>query len=200
MIFETVRGRRKVHKTLQGYASKSMAEPERELPLLSRTKTALAAIDESVLAGKPLSIAQYLPPDHALFDVVIFGEASQIATWDAVGAIARARQTVVGGDPKQLPPTNFFGRNEGEDDVADHEKDLESILDEARSAGIPVRDLRWHYRSRSVSLIAFSNHHYSQNRLVTFPSAAVEDRAMRLHKMPNPISSMNLPIAIRCGG
>lgn len=135
----------------------------------------------------PLSIAQYLPPDQALFDVVIFDEASQITTWDAVGAIARARQTVIVGDPKQLPPTNFFGRNEDEDAIADHEKDLESILDEAKAAGIPVRDLKWHYRSRSESLIAFSNHHYYQNRLVTFPSPLVEDRAVQLYKVPDGV-------------
>ncbi|WP_407865923.1 DUF3320 domain-containing protein [Phyllobacterium phragmitis] len=135
----------------------------------------------------PLSIAQYLPPNQALFDVVIFDEASQITTWDAVGAIARARQTIIVGDPKQLPPTNFFGRNEEEEEVADHEKDLESILDEAKAAGIPVRDLKWHYRSRSESLIAFSNHHYYQNRLVTFPSPAVEDRAVHLRKIPTGV-------------
>ncbi len=135
----------------------------------------------------PLSIAQYFPPDQALFDVVIFDEASQITTWDAVGAIARGRQTIIVGDPKQLPPTNFFGRNEEEDEVADHERDLESILDEAKASGIPVRDLRWHYRSRSETLIAFSNYHYYQNRLVTFPSPMVEDRAVRLHKVPTGI-------------
>lgn len=135
----------------------------------------------------PLSIAQYFPPNQALFDVVIFDEASQITTWDAVGAIARGRQTIIVGDPKQLPPTNFFGRNEEEEEVADHERDLESILDEAKASGIPVRDLRWHYRSRSESLIAFSNHHYYQNRLVTFPSPQVEDRAVRLHKVPNGV-------------
>lgn len=132
----------------------------------------------------PLSIAQYLPPDQALFDVVIFDEASQITTWDAVGAIARAKQTIIVGDPKQLPPTNFFGRNEEEEDVIDHERDLESILDEVKAAGIPVRDLKWHYRSRSESLIAFSNHYYYQNRLVTFPSPVVEDRAVHLRKIP----------------
>jgi very-short-patch-repair endonuclease len=135
----------------------------------------------------PLSIAQYFPPNQALFDVVIFDEASQITTWDAVGAIARARQTIIVGDPKQLPPTNFFGRNEDEEEIADHEKDLESILDEAKAAGIPVRNLRWHYRSRSESLIAFSNYHYYQNRLVTFPSPTVEDRAVRLRKVPNGV-------------
>lgn len=36
----------------------------------------------------PLSIAQYLPADRSAFDVVVFDEASQITTWDAVGAIA----------------------------------------------------------------------------------------------------------------
>ncbi|TGQ76875.1 hypothetical protein EN849_33010, partial [Mesorhizobium sp. M2D.F.Ca.ET.206.01.1.1] len=104
----------------------------------------------------------------------------QITTWDAVGAIARAHQTIIVGDPKQLPPTNFFGRNEEDEEVVEHEKDLESILDEAKAAGIPVRDLRWHYRSRNESLIAFSNHHYYQNRLITFPSPTVEDRAVQL--------------------
>lgn len=128
----------------------------------------------------PLSIAQYFPPNQALFDVVIFDEASQITTWDAVGAIARAQQTIIVGDPRQLPPTNFFGRNEHEEEIAEHERDLESILDEAKAAGIPVRDLRWHYRSRNESLIAFSNAHYYQNRLITFPAPAVEDKAVKL--------------------
>lgn len=139
------------------------------------------------LLMSPLSIAQYFPPNQALFDVVIFDEASQITTWDAVGAIARGRQTIIVGDPKQLPPTNFFGRNEEEEEVADHERDLESILDEAKASGIPVRDLRWHYRSRSESLIAFSNHHYYQNRLVTFPSPKVDDRAVQLRKVPSGV-------------
>ena len=135
----------------------------------------------------PLSIAQYLPPDQALFDVVIFDEASQITTWDAVGAIARARQTIIVGDPKQLPPTNFFGSNEDEEELAHHEKDLESILDEIANAGVPSHFLKVHYRSRSESLIAFSNHHYYQNRLVTFPSPSVEDRAVHLRKVPNGV-------------
>lgn len=135
----------------------------------------------------PLSIAQYLPPNQDLFDVVIFDEASQITTWDAVGAIARGRQTIIVGDPKQLPPTNFFGSNDDDEDVADHERDMESILDEAKASGIPVRDLRWHYRSRSESLIAFSNSHYYQNRLVTFPSPQVDDRAVRLRKVPSGV-------------
>ena len=136
----------------------------------------------------PLSIAQYLPTHQALFDVVIFDEASQIATWDAVGAIARGRQTIIVGDPKQLPPTNFFGRNETDDDsVPEHNRDLESILDEAQASGLPTRHLRWHYRSRHESLIAFSNHHYYGNNLITFPSPVTQDNAVSLAYVPTGI-------------
>ena len=45
----------------------------------------------------PLSIAQYLPADLELFDLVIFDEASQIAPWDAIGSIARGKQVVIAG-------------------------------------------------------------------------------------------------------
>ncbi len=136
----------------------------------------------------PLSVAQYLPADQALFDVVIFDEASQITTWDAIGAIARGRQTVIVGDPKQLPPTNFFGRtddDETNDELEDHERDLESILDEAKASGLPTLQLNWHYRSRHESLIAFSNWHYYGNQLITFPSAATTDTAVSLCHLPD---------------
>jgi very-short-patch-repair endonuclease len=131
----------------------------------------------------PLSVAQYLPTDHSLFDIVIFDEASQITTWDAVGAIARGQQSVIVGDPKQLPPMNFFGRsNDDEEDLEVYERDLASILDEAAAAGLPNLQLNWHYRSRDEALIAFSNHHYYGNRLVTFPSPATDSNALCFHK------------------
>ena len=118
----------------------------------------------------PLSIAQYLPADLALFDLVIFDEASQIAPWDAIGSIARGKQVVIAGDPRQMPPTSFFNRaaSATDDDV---EEDMESILDECLGAGIPKHSLSWHYRSRHESLIAFSNHRYYDSNLITFPAA-----------------------------
>lgn len=135
------------------------------------------------LMMSPLSIAQYLPADQAQFDVVIFDEASQIATWDAIGAIARGKQTIIVGDPKQLPPTNFFGKADSDEDDEEldfYEKDLESILDEAKASGLPTLQLNWHYRSRHESLIAFSNFNYYGNELVTFPSAASNNRGVSL--------------------
>ncbi len=132
----------------------------------------------------PLSVAQYLPAGRAAFDVVIFDEASQITTWDAIGAIARGRQTIVVGDPKQLPPTNFFGRAEDEDeDLPEVERDMPSILDEVAAAGVPERRLDWHYRSRDEALVAFSNRFYYGGRLVTFPAPTTGSRALQFHKV-----------------
>ncbi|MFW8584103.1 AAA domain-containing protein [Rhizobium beringeri] len=71
--------------------------------------------------------------------------------------------------------------------MQEYEKDLESILDEAKASGLPVLQLNWHYRSQHESLIAFSNWHYYGNRLVTFPSPVTEDRAVSLRYLPNAI-------------
>ena len=134
------------------------------------------------LLMSPLSIAQYLSAETSNFDLVVFDEASQIPVWDAIGAMARGKQVVMVGDPKQLPPTNFFGRSDstdGDDDVV--EGDLESILDECLGASLPTRNLSWHYRSRHESLIAFSNHRYYGGGLVTFPSPVTDDRAVSFH-------------------
>ncbi|MBS0368123.1 MAG: DUF3320 domain-containing protein [Proteobacteria bacterium] len=132
------------------------------------------------LLMSPLSIAQYLSANASSFDIVIFDEASQIPVWDAIGAMARGKQVVMVGDPKQLPPTNFFDRAEALDSE-DVEGDLESILDECLGASLPTRNLSWHYRSRHESLIAFSNHRYYNGSLVTFPSPVTEDRAVSFH-------------------
>lgn len=133
----------------------------------------------------PLSIAQYLPPDQALFDLVIFDEASQITPWDAIGAMARGRQVVVAGDPRQMPPTNFFTRssNSTDGDGGDTDEDMESILDECLAAGVPVHSLSWHYRSRHESLIAFANHRYYESSLVTFPAPVTRASAVEWRRI-----------------
>ncbi len=133
------------------------------------------------LMMSPLSVAQYLPADQALFDVVIFDEASQITVWDAVGSLARGRQAIVAGDPKQMSPTNCFSRADDDPDgEVDTEGDLESILDEMLGASIPQRILNLHYRSRRESLIAFSNSRYYGNELITFPAPIHPDQGVRL--------------------
>lgn len=125
------------------------------------------------LLMSPMSVAQYLDPTHPPFDLVVFDEASQIPVWDAVGALARGRQAVIVGDPKQLPPTNFFMKADDEEDDPESDgalQSLESVLDDCLAANLPPLRLDWHYRSKHESLIAFSNYHYYDNRLITFPS------------------------------
>ena len=46
----------------------------------------------------PLSVSDTLPLQSDLFDVVIFDEASQIPTEEAVPALSRAQQIIVVGD------------------------------------------------------------------------------------------------------
>lgn len=133
------------------------------------------------LMMSPLSVAQFLSAGQALFDVVIFDEASQITVWDAVGSLARGKQVIVAGDPKQMPPTNFFARSDDDPDgEIDVEGDLESILDELIGSSIPQRVLNLHYRSRRESLIAFSNSRYYQSSLVTFPAPVHPDKGVSL--------------------
>jgi hypothetical protein len=129
----------------------------------------------------PLSVAQYLDAAHPPFDLVIFDEASQIPVWDAVGAIARGRQVIVVGDSRQLPPTTFFRRLEGDDTPEEDIEELESVLDEAVAAGTPEVRLLWHYRSRHESLISFSNQRYYGGRLQTFPSAKAASPSLGVH-------------------
>lgn len=123
-----------------------------------------------VMLMSPLSVAQYIDMEGPKFDIVVFDEASQMPTGEAVGAICRGKAAIVVGDPKQMPPTSFFSANVTDEDEADID-DLESILDDCISLSMPARYLGWHYRSKHESLIAFSNRNYYDGRLVTFPSA-----------------------------
>ena len=117
----------------------------------------------------PISVAQYIDPKYPKFDLVVFDEASQLPTSEAVGTIARGENVIVVGDPKQLPPTSFFKSGRIDEEHAEQE-DLESLLDDCLAISLPQEYLKWHYRSRHESLIAYSNMQYYDNKLYTFPS------------------------------
>lgn len=145
----------------------------REIPNLLR-------VLKPCLMMSPLSVSLFLEADTEPFDTVIFDEASQVRTENAIGAIIRGKQVVIAGDSKQLPPTSFFSAtasNADDYDADDEEEDdsaaYESILDEANL--LPERTLLWHYRSRHEHLIAFSNAKFYRNKLITFPSNVDRD-------------------------
>lgn len=167
----------------QGWSilNRELEKQKRHLPirkLVTEAGDALTCLTPCFMMS-PLSVSQYLPAEHSHFDVVIFDEASQITTWDAIGTLARGKQVIVAGDPKQMPPSNFFDRQEDELDEENMEADLESILSEMLACGIPEQKLNLHYRSEKEDLIAFSNDRYYDNSLITFPSPE-EKRGLHL--------------------
>ncbi|QVK21562.1 DUF4011 domain-containing protein [Mycoplasmatota bacterium] len=125
-----------------------------------------------VFMMSPISVSQYLEPIVGMFDIVIFDEASQIKPQDAFGSLLRAKQVVVVGDEKQLPPTNFFESYYGITDtfVEDAVSNYESILTLIRGTGVPLTTLNWHYRSKHHNLIEISNKHFYGEELSIFPS------------------------------
>lgn len=143
--------------------------------------------------------SRVLPLQAALFDLVVYDEASQMPVEFALPTLYRSRIAVVSGDEKQLPPTAFFA-SRMEDDGDEEEIDDEAELDEelARQTreehwnrreirycpdllqlargSLPRNILQVHYRSRFRELIAYSNAAFYDNHLhvpVRHPAATV---------------------------
>ncbi|PHM60604.1 hypothetical protein Xsto_03833 [Xenorhabdus stockiae] len=166
-------GGRKSDYTEMALIKNEIGKKTRHVPirqLIKRAGRALLQLKPCFMMG-PMSAANYLQPGDMDFDLVVIDEASQVKPEDALGVIARGKQIVVVGDPKQLPPTSFFDRADIDDDNEDTAavSQTDSILD----ASLPLfkmRRLRWHYRSQHESLIAYSNRHFYNSDLVVFPS------------------------------
>jgi hypothetical protein len=150
--------------------------------LLKRIPHLLSRLKPCLLMS-PMSVSQFLPPELMKFDVILFDEASQIVPEDAVGTIYRGKTIAVAGDNKQLPPTSFFQKSLLEDvdwdEISDESVEVfDSILDECLGIGLPAKTLRWHYRSKHEELIAFSNNHFYDDTLITFPSAIAKHETL----------------------
>ena len=83
----------------------------------------------------PVSVSTFLKPGSFNFDLVVFDEASQLPTPEAIPSILRGKQIVVAGDENQLPPTTFFlastiFEEENETDYLEEYEPLESLLDD----------------------------------------------------------------------
>ena len=155
----------------------------------------------------PLSAAQYLSVNSdegkafSKFDIVIFDEASQIPTHEAIGPIARGNSLIVAGDPKQMPPSPYFSAglqvSDEEDDENDAIKfsDSPSLLDECISIEMPRHRLLYHYRSKHESLIQFSNDNFYNSGLYTFPSSSISTSCVEFEyvttKVPKSDSSLS---------
>ena len=164
---------------------------KRWLPLrsfLQKIPTLLPKLKPCVLAS-PTALARFLPADGPRFDIAIFDEASQLETYQAIGAMGRSKQVIIVGDEKQMPPPKSDGSSTVDEDavfIPSQPAQLESILSESIAYGLPQQMLRWHYRSCHESLIEFSNRKYYGNRLYLFPAAQRVSPATGLHWHPVP--------------
>jgi superfamily I DNA and/or RNA helicase/predicted DNA-binding WGR domain protein len=143
----------------------------------------------------PLSVSDSLPLDTNFFDVVIFDEASQITLEEGIPALYRSPQTIIVGDDKQMPPTNFFtAKTEDPDDLesvndetADEllSTDADSLLVQgARKLSSTM--LSWHYRSHYETLISYSNHAFYDAGLLTIPDKKIHNNEKRVIEINKP--------------
>src|SRR6201991_4999136 len=151
----------------------------------------------------PYSVSDSLPLDSEHFDVVIFDEASQITLEEGVPALYRSGQTIIVGDEKQMPPTDFFGsRAEDPDDMdkAMDQEENEWLSDDADSLlvqGARKLDstlLSWHYRSHYETLISYSNHAFYQGDLLTIPDKTIhhkEKAPIRIAQPAEAVANVN---------
>lgn len=168
-----------------GFIRQQISRKRGHAPIRKLMETAGPVIQRirPVFLMSPISVAQFLPPWRVDFDILVIDEASQVKPEDALGAIARARQIVIVGDQKQLPPTAFFDKmtsniDDDEDDdtpLEGYATEAESILSLCDARQLPSRMLTWHYRSRDPSLIKVSNVEFYDHKLVLPPSPLEKD-------------------------
>lgn len=143
----------------------------------------------------PLSVSDSLPLDTGFFDVVIFDEASQITLEEGIPALFRAPQTIIVGDDKQMPPSNFFSaKAEDPEDLETIEGEKEDEILSADADSLLVQGSRklnstmlsWHYRSRYETLISYSNHAFYEAGLLTIPDKTIHQREKPLLEVHQP--------------
>lgn len=145
----------------------------------------------------PQTACQVFPLD-ALFDVVIFDEASQCRLEEGLPALTRGRSVVISGDTKQLPPTSFFqsavasSSESLETDESDEglfaaqQSEIEDLLSAALNIEVEQSYLDVHYRSVAPALIQFSNSEFYGSRLQAIPghpNSRPKQSPLRLHNV-----------------
>ncbi len=148
-----------------------------------------------VVMLSPTVCSSVIPLQEAIFDVVIFDEASQLRLEDTFPALLRGKIKVVSGDSQQMPPSNFFQGGtallspteedyEEEQTASEAQKsasirhannsldlaDSESLLVYAENCNYKQSYLKVHYRSQHPYLIDFSNHAFYGKRLIPMPA------------------------------
>ena len=129
------------------------------------------------ILANPQGVSASLP-EFLGFDLVLFAEASQILTEEALPAICRGRQIIVSGDDRQPGPSETQGAFMPE-----------SLLDACTRAGLPRLTLRETYNNRHESLMAFANAHLYGNHLSIFsaPFKSHSELGVKFYHVPDGV-------------
>lgn len=181
-------------KILENEFGKSMRY--KSIRELSAKESGLVLKDiKPVWLMSPLSVSDSLPLDVNYFDVVIFDEASQITLEEGIPALYRSPQTIIVGDDKQMPPTNFFtARSEDPDDLECFGEETGEELLSTDADSLLVQGARklsstmlsWHYRSHYETLISYSNHAFYEAGLLTIPDKAIHHKEKTVIEVIKP--------------
>ncbi|HYG37966.1 MAG TPA: AAA domain-containing protein [Cytophagales bacterium] len=118
--------------------------------------------------ASPESVSAIFPMEP-YFDLVIFDEASQCYAENGIPSIYRGRQIVITGDSKQLNPNDIYKSRWEETDEELPEIEIDSLLD-LGARYLKETQLSGHYRSKTLELIDFSNHHFYKGKLSLMPN------------------------------
>ncbi len=145
--------------------------------LFKKYAKAILNLKKCIILSPSTASVLFRPEEYNHFDVVIVDEASQLEPVNLLPVLFRSKQCVIVGDEWQMPPIKHF--------VAQYEKQIVSpdgtevtvlepeisVLTLAlRNQSFRAEALRCHYRSKTESLITFSQKlFYPQMR--TFPAA-----------------------------
>ena len=171
LTLERLSQSRSGRRTINDVSAAVRSSRARRRDLLSQLDGDTLADSAPLWLGTVTDIDDVLPPDPAMFDLVILDESSQMDQLASAGALLRARRAVVCGDPRQLRHVSFVSDAAADEanatrlanghsriDVRRH-----STLDQAIAAGTG-HSLRTHYRS-APHLISFNAKHFYNGAL-----------------------------------
>lgn len=138
-----------------------------------KLKDILANNATEVLELAPITVStlgnmvEYLSIEAYHYDLVIIDEANMMATYNGALAILRGNQAIINGDLNGLTPYKRFTTHDTRVYGVNTSESVLSLIDNLKFSKV---ELLRHYRSKSESLISFSNKYVYHNKLTTFKS------------------------------
>ena len=141
--------------------------------LFNNNANAIMALKKCLILSPATASLLFTKSDiYNNFDVVIVDEASQLEPVEILPILFRAKQCVIVGDEWQMPPIEHF-KTKRVALIEDYDAELvpdSSVLSQfLNNNAFKIYELECHYRSRTESLIRFSQHLFYP-KLKTFPA------------------------------